>query len=112
MSFQDRRSGRQRRGTTRFLVNIDVEWETSGYRQPGTVSDVNHDGCFILSSGEVEDNDSVRIFIPLADGMKVQFDGTVANHVIDIGFGVKFSQLSAAQRELLVKIISESKASS
>lgn len=111
MSVQDRRSGQERRGTNRFPISIDIEWETTGTRQPGTISDVSFDGCFILSSGEVEDNDAVRIFVPLADGMKVQFTGRIANHVFEIGFGVKFEQLSAAQRDLLVKLVRQTEGS-
>ena len=37
--------------------------------------------------------------------MKVQFTGSVANHVFEIGFGVKFDQLSSAQREVLVGLV-------
>ena len=100
-----RRSGIDRRGTNRYQVRVDVEWETDADRQPGTLSDVSFDGCFVLSSGEVEDGDIVRIFVPLADGMKVQFGGRIANHVFEIGFGVKFDQLSAPQRDLLVNLV-------
>lgn len=74
-------------------------------RVPGTISDVSLDGCFVLSSGDIEDGEAVKIFVPLADGMKVQFDGIIANHVNEIGFGVRFSQLSASQRELLIQIV-------
>ena len=108
MLSQDRRGGTDRRGTNRFPVDIDVEWEISTTRQPGALSDVSFDGCFILSSGEVEDGQTVRVFIPLADGMKVQFGGKIANHVFEIGFGVKFDQLSAAQRDLLVNLVRSS----
>ena len=110
MSVQDRRSGRERRGTNRFPINIDVEWETNGSRQKGTMSDVSFDGCFMLSSGDVEDHDPVRILVPLADGMKVQFSGKIANHALEIGFGVKFDQLSTAQREVLIRLVRESEA--
>lgn len=103
--MQDRRSGNERRASNRFPIEIDVDWETTGGRQSGTISDVSLDGCFVLGSGEVNDGDSVKLFVPLADGMKVQFDGTIANHVFEIGFGVKFTQLSAAQRELLIKLV-------
>ena len=72
---------------------------------PGSISDVGLDGCFVLSSGDVNDGDPVKIFVPLADGMKVEFTGRVANHVFEIGFGVKFDRLSEAQRELLVKLV-------
>ena len=63
------------------------------------------DGCFVLSSGDINDGDSVKVFVPLADGMKVQFDGKVANHVYEIGFGVRFEQLTGAQRDVLIKIV-------
>ena len=107
MTIQDRRGGIERRATNRYTVNIDVEWEGSEGRRPGTMSDVSLDGCFVLCSGEIEDGNAVKLFIPLADGMKVQFGGRVANSVIEIGFGVKFDQLSAAQKELLVKLVRE-----
>src|ERR1700704_742944 len=105
MTVKDRRSGDERRGSVRYPVEINVEWEAGSGRQPGSMSDVSLDGCFILSSGDVNDGEDVKIFVPLADGMKVQFDAKVANHVYEIGFGVKFASLSAAQRELLVKIV-------
>lgn len=105
MAVRDRRSGEERRGSNRYPVEIDIEWEAAAGRQPGSMSDVSLDGCFVLSSGDVNDGDTVNIFVPLADGMKVQFDAKVANHVYEIGFGVKFATLSAAQRDLLVKIV-------
>ncbi len=105
MSVRDRRSGEERRGSNRYPVEINIEWEAAAARQPGSMSDVSLDGCFVLSSGDVNDGDAVKLFVPLADGMKVQFDGRVANHVFEIGFGVKFPTLSVAQRELLVKIV-------
>lgn len=101
----DRRSGHERRLSERYQVDVEVEWQGSGERQTGSLSDVSFDGCFVLSSGDVQDGEPVRIFIPLADGMKVQFEGRVANHVVEIGFGVQFSQLSHPQRELIASLI-------
>src|ERR1035437_1774267 len=105
MTMRDRRSGSERRGIARYPVDWDVEWEAFGGRSPGTLSDVSLDGCFVLSSGDINDGDPIKIFVPLTDGMKVQFSGRVANHVYEIGFGIKFDPLSAAQRELLVKMV-------
>ncbi|MEP6944632.1 MAG: PilZ domain-containing protein [Acidobacteriota bacterium] len=102
---QDRRTGQERRGTNRYPISVDVEWETTAGRNPGALSDVSFDGCFVLSSGEVTDSEPVRVLVPLADGMKVQFNGRVANHVFEIGFGVKFEPLSSAQRELLAQLV-------
>ncbi|HQZ97349.1 MAG TPA: PilZ domain-containing protein [Pyrinomonadaceae bacterium] len=105
MSTQDRRSGTERRSTNRFPVEVDVQWQGSGERMPGSVSDVSLDGCFVLSSGDVTDGETVKLFVPLADGMKVEFSGRVANHVMEIGFGLKFDQLSAAQRDVLGHLV-------
>jgi len=105
--MQDRRSGDDRRGTNRYPVDVTIEWEAAAGRQSGNMSDLSFDGCFVLGSGDVEDGDNVKLFIPLGDGMKVQFDGRVANHVIEIGFGVKFTPLSQAQKEVLTKLVRE-----
>lgn len=92
----------------RYPVEIEVEWEGSVGRSTGSMSDVSLDGCFVLSSGDVNDGETVKLFVPLADGMKVEFGGRVANHVFEIGFGVRFDQLSAAQRDLLIKVVRDS----
>jgi hypothetical protein len=101
----DRRSGSERRGVARNPVSIDIEWEASGGRRNGTISDINHAGCFVLSGGEVTDGESVRLFLPLGDGMKVEFDGEVANHVFEIGFAVRFASVSEAQRRIITDLI-------
>lgn len=108
MSIRDRRSGTERRASNRYSIELDIEWEGSAGRVPATISDVSIEGCFVLSSGEINDGDQVKLFVPLADGMKVQFEGKVANHVFEIGFGVRFNQLTAAQRDVLIKIVRES----
>ena len=105
MTIRDRRTGTERRGSNRYSLELNVEWEGAAGRQPGTISDLSIDGCFVLSSGDINDGDTVKVFVPLADGMKVQFDGKVANHVYEIGFGVRFEQLTAAQRDVLMKIV-------
>ena len=62
-------------------------------------------GCFVLCSGEVEKGENVKLFFPLAEGMKVQFWGEIVNHVFEIGFGVKFIEVNAAQREFLEEMV-------
>jgi len=105
MAILDRRSGRNRRKVERVSVNIDVEWEGLTGRKSGTISDISAIGCFILSSGELTDGEAVKIFLPLTDGMKVQFWGEVVNHVFEIGFAVRFIELSEAQKDFLEKFI-------
>ena len=97
----DRRRSTDRRSSKRFAVTIDIEWERSGERHPGTISDLSEGGCFVLTGIEVEDGDEVGLYLPIGDGMKVQYVGTVTNHVYEIGFAVSFTRVSEAQRNVL-----------
>jgi len=105
MPTRDRRSGSERRQTNRFVIEVQVEYIGASGRSTGMMSDVSLDGCFVLCTGDVEDGEQLKLYVPLADGMKVEFTGRVANHVYEIGFGVRFDKLSAAQRDLLAKIV-------
>lgn len=102
---KDRRSGNERRGNERFAVSISVEWEGSKGRKQGSISDISLEGCFVLCSGEVEDGENVKIFLPLGGGMRVQFWGEVTNHIYEIGFAARFIQLSETQMDLLEKLL-------
>ena len=101
----DRRSGGDRRIAERFQVNIEIEWEGLVGRKNGTISDLSPTGCFVLCSGEVEDSENVKIFFPLTDGRKIQFWGEVVNHVFEIGFAMRFIELSEAQKDFLEKFV-------
>lgn len=99
--LKDRRSGRERRAIQRYPANIEIEWESLLGRKPGTISDMSVVGCFILSTGEVEDGENVKIFFPLTDGRKIQLWGEVTNHVYEIGFAIRFIKLTEAQKDFL-----------
>lgn len=105
MTIPDRRSGTERRRVKRFSVTIDIEWTGTAGRKNGTISDISTEGCFVMSSGDVADGETVRIFLPLTGGMKVQFDCEVVNHVFEIGFAVRFIDLSVPQKDFLGKFI-------
>ena len=105
MPTQDRRSGQERRGINRYQIELDIEWETSKGRSPGTISDLSLDGCFILSSGDVTDGEYVTVYVRMGDGAEAEFVGVVVNHVFDIGFGVKFDKPTTIQRNLLFEIV-------
>lgn len=104
-SNKNREPGQERRAVRRHAITIDIEWEGLVGRQQGTISDISLLGCFVLCSGEVENGETVKLFFPVAEGMKVQFWCEVVNHVYEIGFAVKFIELNEAQEEFLKSII-------
>ena len=105
MSEVDRRKSDDRRRAARYAVSIDVEWQNHDGRRTGTLSDISEEGCFVLSEVDVSDGELVKVFIPLTDGMKVEFMGQVANFVYEIGFAVNFLSLSDAQKEFLASFV-------
>jgi PilZ domain len=102
---KERRSGDDRRHAERFPVSIEVEWEGMVGRKPGVINDISTQGCFVLCSGEVDDGENVKILFPMPSGKKLQLWGEVVNHVFEIGFGIRFIELSEGQRDFLEKFI-------
>lgn len=109
MTTIDRRSGRDRRSTERYKVTIDIEWEASAGRKPGTLSDISTHGCFVLSSADVIDGEKAVLYFPIGDDLKYEVDGIIENHVPEIGFAMKFDELTQVQRSLIAKIVDRSK---
>ena len=105
VQVMDRRVGKERRAAKRYRVTIEIEWEAEAGRMPGTISDINQLGCFVLCSGDVEDGSTVQLFLPLSAGMKVQFSGEVTNHLMEVGFAIRFIDLTSAQKEFLSNMI-------
>jgi len=109
MTTIDRRSGSDRRSSERYKVTIDIDWESTDGRKPGTLSDISINGCFVLSSGNVSDGETIKLFFPIGDEMLYDVSGVVENHVPDIGFALKFNNLTTVQRALIAKIVDRSK---
>ena len=102
---RDRRSGRDRRTSPRFAVNIEVFWETLSGQKNGVISDISTLGCFVLCSGEVEDSETVKLQIPLMNGERIELWGEVVNHVFEMGFGLRFIELGDQERLFLERLI-------
>ncbi|MGH7783411.1 MAG: PilZ domain-containing protein [Candidatus Binatia bacterium] len=105
MAVIDRRKGNDRRRHERHAVRIDVDWENPMGKRAARISDVSVSGCFLLSSGEVDDGQIVKVLFPLSDGRRALFWGKIVNHVFDVGFGLKFVAITDMQQSLLKRLI-------
>ena len=103
--FGVRISVAERRRQKRYDARISVDWENPKGRSSASVSDINTDGCFLLSSGAVSDGQIVKVYFPLSNGKKAQFWGKIVNHVFDIGFAVKFVTMTDTQDSLLKRLV-------
>jgi hypothetical protein len=105
MTVIDRRTGKDRRRYPRHTVRIDVEWENPVAKRAARISDVSLAGCFLLSAGEVDDGQIVKVYFPLSNGNRALFWGKIVNHVFEVGFAVKFVGLTDVQGSLLNKMV-------
>ena len=105
MTKIDRRRGSDRRENDRHGVSIDIQWENLAGRRPGTVNDLSVSGCFLLSGGEVEDGDTIKIYFPSREGEQMQVWGRIVNHVFEVGFAVRFVNLTEQQSTFLSDLI-------
>ncbi len=53
--------------------------------------------------------ETLKLFLPVGGGMKVQILGEVKNHVFEIGFALRFVELSEAQRSVLREFIAKNR---
>lgn len=95
----------ERRKDERSRPNIDVSWSGHTDRSSGTLNDISSSGCFILTGGRYEDGEIVRLYLPMSDGRRVEFLGEIVNHVNEMGFAVRFIDLSEAQKEFLLNFV-------
>ncbi|MEP7076933.1 MAG: PilZ domain-containing protein [Acidobacteriota bacterium] len=105
MTVIDRRIGKDRRRYARHTVRIDVDWESPGAKRTARISDVSLAGCFLLSAGEVDDGQIVKVFFPLNNGNRALFWGKIVNHVFEVGFAVRFVGLTDVQDSLLRRMV-------
>ena len=101
----DRRKGGDRRRHDRHSVSIPVEWEDLSGRRSGTISDLSMSGCFLLTGGAVEDGRPVTIHFSAYGGKTVDIPGTIVSHVFEVGFAVKFVDLTDQQIVFLHRLM-------
>ncbi len=105
MTKIDRRRGSDRRENDRHGVSIDIQWENLAGRRPGTINDLSVSGCFLLSGGEIEDGDNIKIYFPAHGGDQMQVWGRIVNHVFEVGFAVRFVNLTDQQTAFLTNLV-------
>jgi hypothetical protein len=59
----------------------------------------------VLSSGEFTEGETLKLFLPLGEGKKLEIGGQVTNKVFEIGFALRFASLTEAQKRVLHEFI-------
>jgi hypothetical protein len=91
----------EKRGTDRVEVSLDARWEGVLAQCAGTVVDLSMTGCFILTSDLAAHDELIRLDVELPTGATVYLWGEVVYKVTEMGFGVRFTGVSEADRAML-----------
>ena len=100
----------ERRGAERVRADLSAHWQGARTRRDGTITDISTSGCFILTSDEVADGETVRVEMRAPGGRRVSQPGQVVYRVPEMGFAVRFIASSPEESAALQYLFLELKA--
>jgi hypothetical protein len=96
---------KERRSAPRARVKLPARWEGALSHETATVTDLSRSGCFVLTGGNVEVRELVRLEIQLTDKQTVNFWAEVVNQAAEIGFALKFNSSSPEDETALAAFL-------
>ena len=97
---------KERRKAQRLQVDFPVRWEGVLTQQVGTVSSISESGCFILTGGQVQQKELIRLEIDFPSGAAC-FWSEVVDEAYEIGFAVRFTSADDEDMALLHRTLKD-----
>jgi type IV pilus assembly protein PilZ len=107
--------GRERRGSTRVLVNLDVDYGDQGHFLFASIQDLSATGIFILTTAPEAPGTRLNLrFTPTGTDAPLELEGEVIwinpfrpdqRDNLNPGMGVRFIGLTNEQRHRLVDLV-------
>lgn len=101
-------SADERRRAPRAKVNLPARWEGVISQQHASVTNLSVNGCFLLSGGNVEARELIRLEITLPNNDHIYPWAEVVEAAGEIGFAVRFTMMDEDELERLNRFITES----
>lgn len=101
-------SADERRRAPRAKVNLPARWEGVISQQDASVTNLSVNGCFLLSGGNVEARELIRLEITLPNNDHIYPWAEVVEAADEIGFAVRFTMMDDDELERLNRFIIES----
>jgi hypothetical protein len=95
----------ERRQHRRLPVLFEVEWEGSAGRHEARTADLSVGGCFIDTMGQAAVGEIITFKLRLPAGGWIELRGEVVYQFSSMGFGVRFTDASEADRKQLEWLI-------
>src|SRR5262245_30758795 len=94
----------ERRTAERVRTNLRARWEALMSQGRGAVCDLSSGGCFVLTGGEINAGELVRLEIHFPDRMEF-FWGTVVYAIAEMGFALRFAFSCDDEERVLASLI-------
>jgi len=98
----------ERRRSPRVKVNLQARWEGVMSQQEATITDLSKTGCFVLTGGNVEPKELVRLEIEVPEGEPLILWAEVVDAAFEIGFAVRFTSMTDDDELRLSRFITAS----
>ena len=89
----------ERRKAPRLNVDFPVRWEGVLTQEVGSVTSISESGCFVLTAGQVQQKELIRLEIDFPAGAAC-FWSEVVDEAYEIGFAVRFTSAGDEDMEL------------
>ena len=96
-STGQRPQGKERRRAARCKVNLRALWEGDLGQHQADVTSLSSNGCFVLSGGNVNAKELIRLEILLTDDEPIHLWAEVVEEASEIGFAMQFTSVEPAE---------------
>jgi hypothetical protein len=101
----------ERRVEQRIPLPLEARWEGLSGKYTARLSDLSLSGCYLETLALVALDEELQFEVKLPTGFWMPLRGTVVYRHPNLGFGVRFGQLTMMERNVLARLI-ESKGGS
>jgi len=95
----------ERRRAERNIVHISVHWQGLLSERKGHISDISATGCFVLSGGDLSPGELISLEMELPGVMKLRVWAKVVYVIPEMGFAVRFRDMTNTDETRLERLI-------
>ena len=95
----------ERRRAPRVKVNLRARWEGDHGQQEADVTSLSKNGCFVLSGGNFEPRELVRLEIIFPNDDPICVWAEVVEAAEEIGFALRFTSLESTDETRLTQFL-------
>ena len=95
----------ERRRDERVGMPLEVLWDGLSGAQAARISDISISGCYIETLGQVAEGEDVSLKVMTPTGRWLNLRGEIMHYYPNMGFGVRFKDLSESERDVLERLV-------